>query len=160
MASHTFGSNNESNVDWSREKVTTIVTIANLLHNICSYCFHIGVWDGLGIVGLGSWCRAFPIQHIGDWPNSLDCTDLNQCGARRYAELCSSVTNKKNKNSGNCLTILSIFWHFGGPKSIIVKHTCISNMYRMSRHKKNAHKNFQECIPFFLCVSRALARLV
>ena len=23
-----------------------------------------------------------------DWPNSLDCTDLNQCGARRDAELC------------------------------------------------------------------------
>ena len=61
--------------------------------------FHIGVWDGLGIVG-GSgiglwpdlawspWCRAHPIQHIGDWHNSLDYTDLNQCGARRDAELC------------------------------------------------------------------------
>merc|ERR1740129_1222945 len=23
-----------------------------------------------------------------NWPNSLDCTDLNQCGARRDAELC------------------------------------------------------------------------
>ena len=22
------------------------------------------------------------------WPNSLDCTDLNQCGVRRDAELC------------------------------------------------------------------------
>ena len=105
VASHTFGSNNESIVDWSREKVTTIVTIANLLHNICSYCFHIGVWDGLGIVGSGSWCRAFPIQHIGDWPNSLDCTDLNQCGVRRYAELCSSVTNKQTN-----ITVIKIRW--------------------------------------------------
>ena len=26
----------------------------NLLHNICSCHFHLGVWDGLGIVGLGS----------------------------------------------------------------------------------------------------------
>ena len=25
---------------------------------------------------------------LGYWPNSLDCTDLNQCGARRDAELC------------------------------------------------------------------------
>ena len=23
-----------------------------------------------------------------DWPNSLDCTDLNQCGVHRDAELC------------------------------------------------------------------------
>ena len=51
MASHTVGSNNGSNVDWSRDTTTTIVTIVNLLHNICSCHFHIGVWDGLGIVG-------------------------------------------------------------------------------------------------------------
>ena len=25
---------------------------------------------------------------FGYWPNSLDCTDLNQCGVRRDAELC------------------------------------------------------------------------
>ena len=45
---------------------------------------------------LCAWCRALPIQHIGDWPNSLVCTDLFQCGARRDTELCSSVTNKQN----------------------------------------------------------------
>ena len=30
---------------------------------------------------------------IGDWHNSLDCTDIYQCGVRRYAVLCSSVRN-------------------------------------------------------------------
>ena len=30
---------------------TTIVTIVNLLHNICSCHFHIGVWDEIGIMG-------------------------------------------------------------------------------------------------------------
>ena len=109
VARHTFGSYNGSNVGWSREKVTTIVTIVNLLHNICSYCFHIGVWDRLGIVGSGSWCRAFPIQHIGDWPNSLDCTDLYQCGARRDAKLC-------------CLCYI----HWGLPTLACLKFDCIS----------------------------------
>ena len=44
-----------------------------------------------------SWCRAPPVQHIGDWPNSLDCTDLNQCGARRDAELCRLCYKQTNK---------------------------------------------------------------
>ena len=33
-----------------------------------------------------------------DWPNSLDCTDLNQCGARRDAEL-FRLCYKQNKQS-------------------------------------------------------------
>ena len=35
----------------------------------------------------GRMCLSF-FYNIGDWPNSLDCTDLNQCGARRDAVLC------------------------------------------------------------------------
>ena len=31
------------------------------------------------------------------WPNSLDCTDLNQCGVRRDAELCR-LCYKQNKH--------------------------------------------------------------
>ena len=30
------------------------------------------------------------------WPNSLDCTDLNQCGARRDAELCRLCYKQKS----------------------------------------------------------------
>ena len=37
------------------------------------------LWSGYGLVTF-----SFKI----DWPNSLDCTDLNQCGARRDTELC------------------------------------------------------------------------
>ena len=29
---------------------------------------------------------------LGNWPNSLVCTDIYQCGARRDTELCPSVT--------------------------------------------------------------------
>jgi hypothetical protein len=46
--------------DRPEDTTTTIVMIVNLLHNICSCHFHIGVWDGLGIVG-GS--------GIGLWPD-------------------------------------------------------------------------------------------
>ena len=60
MASHTFGSNNESNDGCPRDITTTIVCDCNLLHNICSCHFHIGVWDGPGFVG-GS--------GIGLWPD-------------------------------------------------------------------------------------------
>ena len=31
------------------------------------------------------------------WPNSLDCTDLNECGARRDAELCRLCYKQTNK---------------------------------------------------------------
>ena len=34
---------------------------------------------------------------IGDWPKSLDCTDLNQCGAHRGAELCRLCYKQTNK---------------------------------------------------------------
>ena len=30
----------------------------------------------LTLCASGTWCRAPPVQHIGDWPNFLDCTDL------------------------------------------------------------------------------------
>ena len=57
--------------------------------------------SGIGLQpdpALGSRCRAHPVQHIGDRPNSLDCTDLNQCGARRDAELCRLCYKQTNKN--------------------------------------------------------------
>ena len=56
-----------------------------------------------------------------------------------------------HKNLGKFLIIVSIFWHFRGPKSIKIEHTCISNMYRMFRHKNIENEKFQECIPFVLC---------
>ena len=31
-----------------------------------------------------------------DWPNSLDCADLYQCGARRDAELCRVCYKQTN----------------------------------------------------------------
>ena len=58
-------------------------------NHMYSCYFHVGVWDGPDIVGPRCMYRAPPIQHIGDWPNYLDCT---QCGASRDAELCPSVT--------------------------------------------------------------------
>ena len=42
----------------------------------------------------------FDLTTFYDWPNSLECTNLNQCGARRDAELCRlcyKQTLQKNK---------------------------------------------------------------
>ena len=76
-----------------------------------------------------------------------------------FAKLCSlfkiwflwSKFALSHKNLGKFLIIVSIFWHFRGPKSTKIEHTCVSNMYRMFRHKNIENEKFQECIPFVLC---------
>ena len=43
-------------------------------------------------------CKFIPSDYRrGDWPNSLDCTDLNQCGVRRDAELCRLCYKQTNR---------------------------------------------------------------
>ena len=42
---------------------------------------------------------------IMDWPNSLDCTDLCQCGARRDAELCRLCYKQMIQKIGQRLKI-------------------------------------------------------
>ena len=38
------------------------------------------------------------VQHIGDWPNSLDCTNLDQCAAHDDAKLCRLCYKQTNRN--------------------------------------------------------------
>ena len=45
----------------------------------------------LTLWALGAWCRVPPVQHIGDWPNSLDCTDLKSVWSPPWRSIVSPL---------------------------------------------------------------------
>ena len=50
---------------------------------------HTNIWANLAHTAIDKVWDSFSrtLIYIKYWPNSLDCTDLNQCGVRRDAEL-------------------------------------------------------------------------
>ncbi len=53
----------------------------------------------LTLWALGARCRAPPVQHIGDWPNSLDCTDLKISVEPAVTQNCVPLLQTKKNNS-------------------------------------------------------------
>ena len=58
------------------------------LHVVLSSLSHWSIKKKQDLLILWTQFLRWVLWQFFDWPNSLDCTDINQCGVRRDAELC------------------------------------------------------------------------